>query len=86
MSGPEPLFDRALGTARANRKRKAEPNILTRTIAEELADRLAFVNRRFERALVIAPEPEAIASLCGTVKIQSAGLLKMKQAAKKGKK
>lgn len=62
MSGPEPLFDRALGTARANRKRKAEPNILTRTIAEELADRLAFVNRRFEHALVIAPEPEAIAA------------------------
>lgn len=62
MAGPEPLFDRALGAARANRKRKADPNILTRTIAEELADRLAFVNRRFERALVIAQEPEAIAA------------------------
>ena len=35
MAGPEPLFDRALGAARANRKRAAEPSILTRTIAEE---------------------------------------------------
>jgi hypothetical protein len=32
------------------------------------------------------PEPEAINCLCGTVKIQSAGLLKLKQAQKKGKK
>lgn len=41
-----------------------------------------------ERDLIRAvPEPEAIGIMCGTVKIQSAGLLKMKQAAKKaGKK
>ncbi|PSC75362.1 nuclear export mediator factor Nemf-like isoform X1 [Micractinium conductrix] len=40
-----------------------------------------------ERDLVRAvPEPEALQTLCGTVKIQSAGLLKMKQASKKGKK
>lgn len=32
------------------------------------------------------PEPEAIGTLCGTVKIQSAGLLKMKQAQGKAKK
>jgi len=32
------------------------------------------------------PEPEAIGVLCGTVKIQSAGLLKMKQAQGKSKK
>lgn len=32
------------------------------------------------------PEPEAIGVLCGTVKIQSAGLLKMKQAQGKAKK
>ena len=32
------------------------------------------------------PEPDAINCLCGTVKLQSAGLLKMKQAGKKGKK
>ena len=39
-----------------------------------------------ERDLVRAvPEPEAINTLCGTVKIQAAGLLQMKQAAKKKK-
>ena len=59
---PPPLFDRALGTARAHRKRKAEPNILTTTIAEELADRLGFVNRRFAQGCLIANEPEPIAA------------------------
>ena len=62
MSGPAPLFDRALALARATRKRKAEPNILTTTIAEELAERLGFVNRRFELACLIAAEPHAIAA------------------------
>lgn len=62
MSGPAPLFDRALGLARAVRRRKAEPNILTATIAEELAERLTFVNRRFELACLIAAEPHAIAA------------------------
>ena len=61
MAGAPPLFDRALSVARAARKRSAEPNILTRTIAEELVERLGFVNRRFELVLVIASEPEAIA-------------------------
>lgn len=62
MAGAPPLFDRAVSVARAARRRGAEPNILTRTIAEELVERLAFVNRRFERALLIAAEPEAIAA------------------------
>ena len=61
MTGAPPLFDRALGAARAARKRGTEPNILTRTIAEELVERLAFVNRRFALVLVIASEPHAIA-------------------------
>ena len=39
MAGAPPLFDRALGAARATRKRGAEANILTRTIAEELVER-----------------------------------------------
>ena len=38
MAGAPPLFDRALGAARATRKRGAEANILTRTIAEELVE------------------------------------------------
>ena len=59
---PPPLFDRALGTERARRKRKAEPGILTTTIAEELAERLSFVNRRFANACLIAAEPEPIAA------------------------
>jgi SAM-dependent methyltransferase len=50
-----------VSATRAARQRGSEPNILTRTIAEELVERLAFVNRRFERVLVIAAEPEAIA-------------------------
>jgi len=62
MAGAPPLFDRALGAARAARRRRTEPNILTRTIAEELVERLAFVNRRFEQVLLIAAEPEAIAA------------------------
>lgn len=62
MTPVPPLFDRALSVSRAARRRGAEPNILTRTIAEELAERLAFVNRRFEHVLLIAAEPEAIAA------------------------
>ena len=62
MSGAPPLFDRALAATRAARKRKPEPSILTRTIAEELVERLAFINRRFDSALLIASEPEAIAA------------------------
>ncbi|MCA3575399.1 MAG: methyltransferase domain-containing protein [Aestuariivirga sp.] len=59
---PPPLFDRALGAERARRKRKAEPSILTTTIAEELAERLSFVNRRFANACLTAAEPEPIAA------------------------
>ena len=56
------VFDRALAAERRRRKRKPEPNVLTRTIAEELAERLSFVTRTFERVLVIAAEPDAIAA------------------------
>ena len=58
---PPLIFDRALGAERSRRKQKAEPSILTRTIAEELAERLAFVNRRFDLSCLIAAEPGAIA-------------------------
>ncbi|KAI7842328.1 hypothetical protein COHA_003968 [Chlorella ohadii] len=54
--------------------------------ASELLLKSGDVTQR-ERDLVRAvPEPEAIGVLCGTVKIQSAGLLKMKQAQGKSKK
>lgn len=62
MTGAPPLFDRALGAFRAARKRRAEPNILTSTIAEELVERLSFVNRKFELACLVAAEPHAIAA------------------------
>lgn len=62
MAGAPPLFDRALAAERARRRRKNEPSILTRTIAEELVERLAFINRRFARVLLIAAEPETIAA------------------------
>ena len=49
MSRGLPRSSTARSRRRApRRKRSAEPNILTRTIAEELVERLAFVNRRFE--------------------------------------
>jgi SAM-dependent methyltransferase len=59
---PPLIFDRTLGADRASRKRKPEPSILTRTIAEELAERLGFVNRTFGMACLIAAEPHAIAA------------------------
>jgi SAM-dependent methyltransferase len=62
MNGAQPLFDRALALTRAARKHGSEPNILTRTIAEELVERLNFISRHFEHTLLIAAEPEAIAA------------------------
>ncbi|WP_373502036.1 methyltransferase domain-containing protein [Aestuariivirga sp.] len=62
MTDGAPLFDRRLLAERARRKRKPEANIMTTTIAEELAERLGFVNRSFENACLIASEPEAIAA------------------------
>ena len=62
MSDGAPLFDRGLMAERRRRKRQPEPNILTRTIAEELVERLSFVNRQFEHVLLIAAEPQHIAA------------------------
>jgi SAM-dependent methyltransferase len=62
MAGGAPLFDRTLMARRRLRHRQPEPNILTRTIAEELVERLSLINRRFARVLLIAAEPEHIAA------------------------
>ena len=62
MADRAEIFDRALLAERLQRKRGPEANILTRTIAEELAERLGFVNRKFENACVIAAEPHHIAA------------------------
>jgi SAM-dependent methyltransferase len=61
MNEPVTVFDRKLLVERLRRKRKPEPNILTRTIAEELVERLNFVTRVFEHVCLIAPEPHPIA-------------------------
>ena len=71
MAGPEPLFDRALAAIRAARGKASAPNILTRTIAEEIVERLAFVNRQFEHVLLIAAEPAHIAG-----RLQESGQVK----------
>lgn len=62
MAGPPPIFDRALAVRRAARARQSDASILTRSMADELVARLAFVNRRFEQACLIAPEPAAISA------------------------
>ncbi len=61
MNAPAAIFDRVLLTERLRRKRKAEPNVLTRTIGEELVERLGFVTRTFENVCLMAPEPAHIA-------------------------
>lgn len=70
MNAPAAIFDRTLLTERLRRKRRAEPNVLTRTIGEELVERLGFVTRTFEHVCLIAPEPAHIAQrLMATSKI-----------------
>ena len=45
---------------RRRRRQQQDANILTRTAAEELVERLGVVNRRFEHVLLIAAEPQYI--------------------------
>jgi SAM-dependent methyltransferase len=75
MAAAPPLFDRALAARRFDRRRKPDANILTRTIAEELVERLAFVNRRFDDACLIAAEPDAIAA-----RLRAAGQVRQVEA------
>ena len=56
------LFDRGLMAKRRQRRHQPDANILTRTIAEELVERLSLINRRFDHVLLIAAEPEHIAA------------------------
>ena len=62
MPAGTPLFDRALMAKRRQRRQQRDANILTRTIAEELVERLSLINRRFDHVLLIAAEPEHIAA------------------------
>ena len=62
MPAGTPLFDRGLMAKRRQRRHQPDANILTRTIAEELVERLSLVNRHFDHVLLIAAEPEHIAA------------------------
>jgi len=62
MTGDIPfLFDRALYVERLNRAQVTGQDVLGRTIAEELRERLALIARDFEHACIIAPDPRSIA-------------------------
>jgi hypothetical protein len=58
-----PLFDRALYLQRIKRAQGETPDPLSRAVAAELDDRLGFINRRFEQALVIAPDARPFAEI-----------------------
>jgi len=65
MAEVRKIFDRALYISRLQRARRDGGNILTRTIGEELAERLDLVTRSFPDAAVVAAEPETIAARLG---------------------
>ena len=63
MNGPPQIFDRARYAERLARARASGPDLLNRTIAAELADRVALITRGFARACVIAPDPDIAADV-----------------------
>ena len=69
---PQKIFDRALYVARLARACGRGADALMNGIAAELSDRLSLIARRFGRALVISPDPEAVAGvLRGSGKVQT---------------
>jgi SAM-dependent methyltransferase len=63
MSTPTPLFDRTLIEARRRRARRMGPaTFLLDRVAEDFADRLASVLRRFERAVDLGTPTQAVRS------------------------
>jgi SAM-dependent methyltransferase len=73
MSAPTRLFDRALIEARRRRARRIGPTtFLLDRVAEDFADRLAAVLRRFERAVDLGTPTQAVrAALAGNSAIGS---------------
>jgi SAM-dependent methyltransferase len=55
------IFDRARYAARVAKARREGPDILNRTLAAELAERVSLITRSFSRACVIAPDPDLAA-------------------------
>ena len=63
---PTPLFDRSLLEARRRRARRIGPaTFLMDRAADDFADRLAAVLRRFDRAAISALPPAVRAALAG---------------------
>src|SRR4026207_2254113 len=61
-SNPENIFDRKLYLARLERTKSKRPDILSQSIATELAERLESITREFNHACLIAVDPEPIAT------------------------
>jgi len=61
-SGAENIFDRDLYLARLQRSKPYRPDILSNSIAAELAERLDPITREFNHACLIAVDPEPIAA------------------------
>src|SRR5260221_13113233 len=61
MNSDHQIFDRALYASRLQRRKTQPAHTLAQTMAEELAERLSLITRRFDRALLIAPWPATIA-------------------------
>lgn len=60
--GAEDIFDRHLYLARLERTKRGRPDILSHSIAAELAERLDPINRVFDQACLIAADSEPIAA------------------------
>ena len=58
----ENIFDRELYLARLERTKSIRPDILSQSIATELAERLEPITREFNHACLIAVDPEPIAT------------------------
>ena len=58
----ENIFDRGLYLTRLERMKSARPDILSHSIATELAERLAPITREFNRTCLIAVDPDPIAA------------------------
>ena len=56
------IFDRRLYLARLERTKSKRPDILSQSIAVEMADRLQPITREFNHACLIAVDPEPVAS------------------------
>jgi hypothetical protein len=75
-SNPEPIFDRELYVARLARTKLSRPDILSQSVAAELAERLEPITRSFKSACLIAVDPGTIASaLQATGKVKIAKIL-----------